>query len=181
MRYRSNNPTEKELIIAERTFQERAPEDINKFLYVYVPVKRRMRSNELRKKLTLLGIDNIQVLDVYCPDWSVAAILVHEKYVETIMDKFSKAKIELKSDYNHMDPIRIRGPKLQSLTIEEKLEQSKKIFNNNMMRALSGMRYTARYSVARCFFRDNLITLEQLQWMYPNITLRFSLIYKIKN
>ncbi|KAI8096034.1 hypothetical protein BDF21DRAFT_470962, partial [Thamnidium elegans] len=122
-----------------------------------------MRSNELRKKLTLLGIDNIQVLDVYCPDWSVAAILVHEKYVETIMDKFSKAKIELKSDYNHMDPIHIRDPKLQSLTIEEKLEQSKKIFNNNMMRALSGMRYTARYSVARCFFRDNLITLEQLQ------------------
>ncbi|GAA5812987.1 hypothetical protein MFLAVUS_006452 [Mucor flavus] len=32
-----------------------------------------------------------------------------------------------------------------------------------MMRALSGMRYTARYSVARCFFRENYITLEQLQ------------------
>jgi hypothetical protein len=162
-RYRANNPTEKELIIAERIFQERAPEDINKFLYVYVPVHRRMRSNEIRKKLTLLGIDNIQVLDCYCPDWCIAAILVHEKYVETITEKFSKAKIILRYDYNHLDPIHIRDPKLQSLSVEQKLEQSKKIFNNNMMRALTGMRNTARYSVARSFFRDNYITLEQLQ------------------
>jgi hypothetical protein len=162
-RYRSHNPTERDLIIAERVFQERAPEDVNKFEYIYVPINRRMRSSELRKKLVLLGIDNIQVLDVYCPDSTTVAILVHEKYVDTIKEKVSKAKIVLRSHYDHMDPIHIKDPKLQNLTTEQKLEQSKKIQNNNMMRALTGMRYTARYSVARSFFRDNLISLEQLK------------------
>ncbi|KAI9360494.1 hypothetical protein BD770DRAFT_310153, partial [Pilaira anomala] len=141
--------------------------DTNNFIYIYVPVHRRMRSGELRKKLTFLGLDNVQILDAYCPDWNTAAILVHEKYKDTVTEKFSAAKIIL-SSYNHMDPVHIRDPKHQNLSTEDKLVLSKKIWNNNMMRALENMRYTARYSVARSFFRDKLITLEQLQSILKN-------------
>jgi hypothetical protein len=126
-----------------------------------------MRSGELRKKLTLLGIDNVQVLDAYCPDWNTAAILVHDKYKDVITDKFSTAKIIL-STYDHLDPVHIRDPKHKNLSAEDKLALSKQIWNNNMMRALENMRYSARYSVARSFFRNELISLEQLQAILKN-------------
>ena len=160
--YRTYKPTEKDLVLAQRTFQEKQVQDISNFIYTYVPVHRRFRSSELRKKLTLLGLDNVQILDAYCPDWKVAAILTHEKYQPQLIEAFSKAKI-LTSFYNHLDPIHIRDPKHQHLTTEQKLDLSKTIQNNNMMRALKHMRFTAKYSVARSFFRDGLITLTQLQ------------------
>ncbi|KAI8096036.1 hypothetical protein BDF21DRAFT_19924 [Thamnidium elegans] len=81
IRYPAHNPTEKDLTIAERIFQERDPEETNKVIYVYVPVHRRMRSNELRKKIILLGIDNIQVLNVYCPDSTAARYSVARSFL----------------------------------------------------------------------------------------------------
>jgi hypothetical protein len=48
--------------------------------------------------LILLGINN-----VYCPDCNTAAILMHEKNVDELTEKFSKAKVILKSAYNHMN------------------------------------------------------------------------------
>ena len=161
-RYRSYQPTEKDLLLAERTFTERKENEVNNFVYTYVPIHRRLRSSEIRKKLTYLGIDNVQVLDTYSCDWNTAAILTHKKYQPELIERISKAKI-LISTYNHLDPIHIRDPKHQHLSLESKLELSKIILNNNMMRALKHMRYTAKYSVARSFFRDGLITLEQLQ------------------
>lgn len=158
--YRKNNPSKKQLELATRTFEEKIED--NNFINVYLPCKRRMKPSEIRKKLAFLGIDLVQILDTYCPDWDTVLLLIHEKYKETLETKLQKAGIMLK-EYNYLHISHLRDSRLVDLTIEEKVEKLKQIRNNCSMRALEFIRDPVKKSVARCLHRQNIITQEQLK------------------
>lgn len=158
--FRRNNPSKKQIELAQRTLTEKTED--NNFINVYLPASRRMKPSEIRKMLSCLGIDNIQILDAYSPDWDTVALLIHEKYKETVKLKTEKAGIMLKEyDYYHVS--HLRDSRLQHLTPTEKTDRLKLIRNNCSMRALDYIRNPVKKSVARCFHRQQLITEEQLK------------------
>ncbi|KAI7897167.1 uncharacterized protein EV154DRAFT_410077, partial [Mucor mucedo] len=153
-------PTKKQLEIATRTFEEKKEE--NNFINILIPCKRRMKPSEIRKKLAFVGIDNIQVLDTYCPDWDTVLLLIHEKYKDTAEKKLEQAGIFTK-EYNYLHISHLRDNKLAGLSTEEKIAKLEQIRNNCSMRALEFIREPVKKSVARCFYRQNIITEDQLK------------------
>ncbi|KAL0582212.1 hypothetical protein ABG067_007967, partial [Albugo candida] len=158
--FRSNNPSKKQNIAATRTFETKVEE--NNFINVYLPCKRRLPPSEIRKKLSFMGIDNVQVLDTYCPDWDTVLLLIHEKYKETFEAKIEKAGISQKY-YDYLHVSHLRDPKYKDLTDVEKVEKLKQIRNNCSMRALTYIRNPVKKTVARCFYRKEFISEEQLK------------------
>ncbi|KAI7875928.1 uncharacterized protein EV154DRAFT_429908 [Mucor mucedo] len=110
--FRQNNPAKKQLEIATTTFEEKKEE--NNFINIHIPGKRRMKPSEIRKQLAFVGIDNIQVLDTYCPDWDTVLILIHEKYKDTAEKKLVQAGIFTK-EYNYLHISHLRDSKLAGL------------------------------------------------------------------
>jgi hypothetical protein len=158
--FRRNNPSKKQIEIATRTFDEKIEE--SNYINVYLPSKRRLKPSEIRKKLAFVGIDNLQILDTYSPDWDTVLLLIHEKYKETLVAKLEKAGIMLK-EYNYLHVSHLRDSRLVGLTTDEKVEKLKSIRNNCSMRALQFIRDPVKKSVARCFYRQQLITDQQLK------------------
>ncbi|KAI7887049.1 uncharacterized protein EV154DRAFT_554575 [Mucor mucedo] len=158
--FRQNNPTKKQLEIATRTFEEKKED--NNFINIHIPCKRRMKPSEIRKKLAYVGIDNIQVLDTYCPDWDTVLLLIHEKYKDTAEKKLEQAGIFTK-EYNYLHISHLRDSKLAGLSTEEKVAKLQQIRNNCSMRALEFIREPVKKSVARCFYRQNIISEDQLK------------------
>ncbi|KAI7888814.1 uncharacterized protein EV154DRAFT_483764 [Mucor mucedo] len=158
--FRQNNPTKKQLEIATRTLEEKKED--NNFINIHIPCKRRMKPSEIRKKLAYVGIDNIQVLDTYCPDWDTVLLLIHEKYKDTAEKKLEQAGIFTK-EYNYLHISHLRDSKLAGLSTEEKVAKLQQIRNNCSMRALEFIREPVKKSVARCFYRQNIISEDQLK------------------
>jgi hypothetical protein len=158
--FRHNNPSKKQMELATRTFEEKIEE--SNYINVYLPSKRRMKPSEIRKKLSFIGIDNLQILDTYSPDWDTVLLLIHEKYKEALVLKLEKAGIMLK-EYNYLHVSHLRDSRLTGLTIDEKVEKLKLIRNNCSMRALQFIRDPVKKSVARCFHRQQIITDQQLK------------------
>lgn len=158
--FRKNNPSKKQMESASRTFEEKI--ENNKFINVYLPCKHRMRPSDIRKKLAFVGVDNVQILDTYCPDWDTVLLLIHEKYKDELEKKLEKAGIHLK-EYDYLHVSHLRDPRFATLVKEEKIEKLLQIRNNCSMRALSFIRNPVKGSVARSFFTDNIISAEQLK------------------
>lgn len=158
--FRRNNPSKKQLELATRTFEEKTEE--NNFINIYLPCKRRMKPSEIRRKLAFVGIDNIQVLDTYCPDWDTVLLLIHEKYKEAVEKKLDQAGIHTK-EYNYLHISHLRDTRLAGLSREDKIKKLEQIRNNCTMRALEFIRDPVKKSVARCFHRQNLISDDQLK------------------
>jgi hypothetical protein len=112
--------------------------------------------------LTLLGVDNVRVIDAHCPDWNVAELLVHENYVEELKSKFAKAKVQ-PIDYTYTDPVHLRDTRLKDLPVEEKEQKLKDIRTNYLLNIIPRIRYPVNYSVAKAFFRQGFISLDQLK------------------
>ncbi|KAI7871398.1 uncharacterized protein EV154DRAFT_487672 [Mucor mucedo] len=92
-------------------------------------------------------IDNIQVLDTYCPDWDTVLLLIHEKYKDTAEKKLGTGG----------------DSKLAGLSTEEKIAKLEQIRNNCSMRALEFIREPVKKSVARCFYRQILLAKTNLK------------------
>ncbi|KAI7863628.1 uncharacterized protein EV154DRAFT_398014, partial [Mucor mucedo] len=152
--------SKKQLELATRTFEEKTEE--NNFINIYLPCKRRMKPSEIRRKLAFVGIDNIQVLDTYCPDWDTVLLLIHEKYKETAEKKLDQAGIQTK-EYNYLHVSHLRDSRLTGLSKEEKTTKLEQIRNNCSMRALDFIREPVKKSVARCFHRQKIISDDQLK------------------
>jgi hypothetical protein len=160
--YRFNEPTKEELEIASKAFDDTILTDPPNYTFVHFPCNRRLKPSEIRQRLTLLGVDNVRVIDAHCPDFNVAEFLVHENYVEELKAKFSKAKVQ-SLDYDFTDPIHLRDSRLSNLSTEEKVEKLKDIRNKYILSIIPRIRYPVNYSVAKSLFRLGHITLDQLK------------------
>ncbi|CAO0791673.1 unnamed protein product [Mucor circinelloides] len=165
--FRSHNPTNENLELASKIFNDTQLTPTAEYKYLYFPSNSRMKPSVIRKKLTLVGVDNLRILDAHSPDWNVIALLIHANYEADLCAKFRAANVS-PIQYNYFDPIHLRDQRHSQLTSEEKVTKLHTIFKNNMMRALSFMRYPTCHSVAKFFHRQDMLTLEELQSFLQN-------------
>ncbi|KAL7322994.1 hypothetical protein PS15p_210963 [Mucor circinelloides] len=155
------------LALCRNTASGTSPSNLSMTKYLYFPSNSRMKPSVIRKKLTLVGVDNLRILDAHSPDWNVIALLIHANYEADLCAKFRAANVN-PIQYNYLDPIHLRDQRHCQLTSEEKVTKLHGIFKNNMMRALSFMRYPTCHSVAKFFHRQDMLALEELQSFLQN-------------
>lgn len=160
--YRFNTPTPEQLEIASKAFDDSILTNPPDYQFVHFPCNRRLKPSELRQRLTLLGADNVRVIDAHCPDYNVAEFLVHENYVDELRSKFRSARVET-LDYDYTDPVHLRDSRLASLSNEEKVQKLKEIRTNYLINRIKNIRYPVNYSVAKSLYRNGHITLEELK------------------
>jgi hypothetical protein len=165
--FRSHKPTSENLELASKIFNDTQLPPTADYKYLYFPSNKRMKPSIIRQKLTLLGIDNVRILDAHCPDWNVIALLIHSNYEAELLTKFTAARVN-PVQYDYLDPIHLRDQRWSTFATEEKVTKLKTIFKNNLMRSLSFMRYPTCHSVAKYFYRKELLTLEELQSFLNN-------------
>ncbi|KAG2190475.1 hypothetical protein INT47_003003, partial [Mucor saturninus] len=159
--YASKASTPK-LEIASKAFDDSILTNPPDYQFVHFPCNRRLKPSELRQRLTLLGADNIRVIDAHCPDYNVTEFLVHENYVDELRSKFRSARVET-LDYDYTDPVHLRDSRLASLSNEEKVQNLKEIRTNYLLNRIKNIRYPVNYSVAKSLYRNGHITLEELK------------------
>ncbi|KAI8636361.1 hypothetical protein BD408DRAFT_333641, partial [Parasitella parasitica] len=137
------------------------------YKYIYFPSNKRMKPSIIRSKLTLLGIDNVRILDAHCPDWNVIGLLIHTNYEAELLSRFTAAKVNPIS-YDYFDPIHLRDQRYSALPDSEKVIKLQTIFKNNLMRSLSFMRYPTCHSVAKYFHRKEILTTPELNAFLQN-------------
>jgi hypothetical protein len=103
----------------------------------------------------MFGLENWRILDVYHPTTCVVALLVHNEYASTAINKLDTAGIKLINDFDPRDPINLRDIKYQDLSENEKQQQMVQILT-----ALDRMRPTVRSAVARDFIAKQWITTQ---------------------
>lgn len=160
--YRNNQTTDKSIELASRVFNSTTTTTPPNYVFVHFPCKTRMKPSDIRKKLTLLGIDNVRILDAHCPDWNVVALLVHENYVADLNTKFQLAKVG-EIVYDYFDPVHLRDPRHNDKTTQEKILLLQDIRKKYLKRIISRIRYPVNHSVAKSLFRNQCITLEELK------------------
>ncbi|KAI7897164.1 uncharacterized protein EV154DRAFT_572975, partial [Mucor mucedo] len=151
--YRFNTPTPEQLEIASKAFDDSILTNPPDYQFVHFPCNRRLKPSELRQRLTLLGADNVRVIDAHCPYYNVAEFLVHENYVDELRSKFRSARVET-LDYDFTDPVHLRDSRLASLTNEEKVQKLKEIRTNYLINRIKNIRYPVNYSVAKSLYRN---------------------------
>jgi hypothetical protein len=165
--FRSHKPTTENLELASKIFNATQQQPTAEYKYLYFPSNKRMKPSVIRSKLTLLGVDNVRILDAHCPDWNAIALLIHANYEKELLAKFSQAQVH-PITYDPLDPVHLRDQRCLSLTYEEKVTKLQNIFKNNLMRSLSFMRYPTCHSVAKFFSRKDILTSEELQSFLNN-------------
>ncbi|CAO0796447.1 unnamed protein product [Mucor circinelloides] len=160
--YRSHQPTAANLELATQVFNAAQIPPTAEYKYLYFPCNKRMKPSVIRQKLTLVGVDNLRILDAHCPDWNTIALLIHTNYETDLLAKFHAAKVN-PITYDYCDPIHLRDQRHASLSREEKVTKLNQIFKNNLLRSLSFMRYPTCHSVAKFFHRQEILTTEELE------------------
>ncbi|KAG1083947.1 hypothetical protein G6F42_022000 [Rhizopus arrhizus] len=160
--YRSHQPTAANLELATQVFNAAQIPPTAEYKYLYFPCNKRMKPSVIRQKLTLVGVDNLRILDAHCPDWNTIALLIHTNYETDLLAKFHAAKVN-SITYDYCDPIHLRDQRHASLSREEKVTKLNQIFKNNLLRSLSFMRYPTCHSVSKFFHRQEILTTEELE------------------
>ncbi|KAI7846694.1 hypothetical protein BDC45DRAFT_562760 [Circinella umbellata] len=95
------------------------------FQFMYVPCRHRMTIKAMRQILRTLRVDNSRILDVHFPDRQVAALLIHNDYAQSLTEILEKEGIQVKKEFDPLDPSILRDQKLADLTDEERFEKYK--------------------------------------------------------
>ncbi|CEP09273.1 hypothetical protein [Parasitella parasitica] len=165
--FRSHQPTVANLELASKVFNATQQPPTAEYKYLYFPSNKRMKPSLIRSKLTLLGIDNVRILDAHCPDWNVIGLLIHANYESELLSKFTAARVS-PIQYNYFDPIHLRDQRHSALSDSEKVTKLQSIFKNNLLRSLSFMRYPTCHSVAKFFHRKDILTTTELTAFLQN-------------
>ncbi|KAI9494852.1 hypothetical protein BDB00DRAFT_738137, partial [Zychaea mexicana] len=131
------------------------------YQFIYIPCRHRMTITNMRGLLRTLRIENSRVLDIHFPDHQTAALLVHNEYAGAIAARLLKLGVNVKDDFNPLDPNLLKDPKLAELTVEERTQKITEVHHGHILKALGFIHAPVKYSVARSFFLENLITQEE--------------------
>ncbi|CEP09371.1 hypothetical protein [Parasitella parasitica] len=165
--FRSHKPTTANLELASKLFNATQQPPTAEYKYLYFPSNKRMKPSVIRSRLTLLGVDNVRILDAHCPDWNVIALLIHANYETELLSKFTAAQVQ-PIQYDRLDPVHLRDQRHAALSNSEKVTKLQNVFKNNLMRSLSFMRYPTCYSVAKYFNRQGILTAPELSTFLNN-------------
>ncbi|KAG0771831.1 hypothetical protein G6F22_016164 [Rhizopus arrhizus] len=151
-------PTKRQIQVAARTFLP--PSTNTGYQYLYLPCRFRESVTNVRKKFGMLGLENWRVLDIYHPTHRVVALLVHNEYASTVINKLDTAGIKQITDFNPRNPAHLRDIKYQDLSDTDKQTKMEQIHTSHLLIALDRMRSTVRPAVARDFINKKWITIQ---------------------
>ncbi|KAG2221864.1 hypothetical protein INT45_003578 [Circinella minor] len=137
------------------------------FQFMHVPCRHRMTIKATRQILCTLRVDNSRILDVHFPDRQVAALLIHNDYAQSLTEILEKEGIQIKKEFDPLDPSILRVQKLANLTDEERFEKVQELHHNNLLKALQFIRTPVKFAVARNFYKNSWITAEELASFLP--------------
>jgi hypothetical protein len=133
------------------------------FQHIYLPTRARLRISQIRQNLRKLGIDNNRVLDINYPAMNTTALLVHNEYVDELINRLSTAGITPIDNFDPTDQQHLKDPKYADYSKCDRSDIAFNLHQQRMLRSLDFIRAPAKYSVANCFARQEWITNEQLQ------------------
>ena len=105
-----------------------------------------------QKHPTYSAYRKLRILDIHFPDHQTAALLVHNEYANILFQTLRKKKVNLKDDFNPLDPAILRDPKHSELSDDERSTTVASIHHAHIIKALEFIRAPVKYSVARSFF-----------------------------
>jgi hypothetical protein len=114
----------------------------------------------VRKKFGMLGLENWRILDVHRPTHRVVALLIHNEYASTVINKLDTAGIKHITDFNPRNPSHLRDIKYQDLSDTDKQTKMEQIHTSHLLTALDRMRPNVRPAVARDFINKKWITIQ---------------------
>ncbi|KAI7853449.1 hypothetical protein BDC45DRAFT_424811, partial [Circinella umbellata] len=127
------------------------------FQFMYVPCRHRMTIKAMRQILRTLRVDNSRILDVHFPDRQVAALLIHNDYSQSLTEILEKEGIQVKKEFDPLDPSILRDQKLADLSDEERFEKVQELHHKNLLKALQFIRTPVKFAVARNFYKNSWI------------------------
>ncbi|KAG2206381.1 hypothetical protein INT45_006021 [Circinella minor] len=110
------------------------------FQFMYVPCHHRMTIKAMRQILHTLRVDNSHIVDVHFPDHQVAALLIHNDYAQSLTKILEKEGIQIKKEFDPLDPSILQDQKLANLTDEEQFEKVQELHHNNLLKTLQFIR-----------------------------------------
>ncbi|KAG0166573.1 hypothetical protein DFQ28_007142, partial [Apophysomyces sp. BC1034] len=128
------------------------PSATHGFRYMYLPVRARIPTVQMRARLRKIGINNSRILDTHYPDHQVIALLMHNDFVPDFLRALDKFGIKPLDDFDLWGHSNLRDPKYAS-----------EHHNLRMLRVLNFIRSPVRYEVARQFATLGWIMIVQLR------------------
>ncbi|CEJ00367.1 hypothetical protein RMCBS344292_14424 [Rhizopus microsporus] len=122
------------------------------FYYVYLPTKLRAPISQIQTCLKKLDINNKRILDMHHSDRHVAALLVHDDYVNEIRAQLERFKVIPKDDFDLCDPKVLGGPKYAGLSSDERANCVFMHHSDRMAHTLKYIRAPVKYAVNRFFY-----------------------------
>ena len=156
----TKTPPKKRAIVAAARHLSEVPTNQG-YQFLYIPTKHRMTISNLRNILRTLRIENSRVLDIHFPDHKTAALLVHNDFASVIVNRLIKFGVNIKDNFNPLDPTLLKDPKLAELSQTDRETKIKEVHHGHIMKALTFIREPVKFSVARCFYLENQITQEE--------------------
>ena len=89
-------------------------------------------------------------------------MLVHNDYATELTETLSKKGVKFDSTFDPCSPSVLKDPKYATHTLEQRQEIAKDLHHQRILKALTFIRDTAKFAVARYFANKNWITHEQL-------------------
>ncbi|CAO3661161.1 unnamed protein product [Rhizopus stolonifer] len=132
------------------------------FTYVYISRSHRMTHSEARRRLGRLGVESWRVLDVCFPAHSVAGLLVHVQYKESLVALMAKAKIPVLESFDPFDHEHLADPRFKESTVDVRRHEISRIVLQRSCVALDRLRFPVAVSVGRYFLENGLISDEAL-------------------
>ncbi|KAI9491382.1 hypothetical protein BDB00DRAFT_913528 [Zychaea mexicana] len=130
------------------------------YQFIYIPCRHRMTITNMRGLLRTLRIENSRVLDIHFPDHQTAALLVHNEYAGAIAARLLKLGVNIKDDFNPLDPNLLKDPKLAELTVEERTQKITEVHHGHILKALGFIRAPEEYDDVRGSTRSRQTTPE---------------------
>ncbi|KAI8136379.1 hypothetical protein BJV82DRAFT_676705 [Fennellomyces sp. T-0311] len=137
-----------------------------------------MQHSEVRCALKIIGVEQGRILDVFFPAKGVIGLLIHRSYQQALEEKLSVGKIAVKTDFDPIAPANLMDRKYESLTLEERAIEARRIYQDRIFRAclqmprthlgFAIMRYLSTDLDATDHHRLDASYLEQFQKERPN-------------
>ncbi|CAO3686429.1 unnamed protein product [Rhizopus stolonifer] len=132
------------------------------FTYVYISRSHRMTHSEARRRLGRLGVESWRILDVCFPAHSVAGLLVHVQYKDSLVALMAKAKIPVLDSFDPFDHEHLADPRFKESTVDVRRQEISRIVLQRSCVALERLRFPVAVSVGRFFLENGLISDEAL-------------------
>ena len=95
-------------------------------------------------------------------------MLIHNDYAQRLTEILEKEGIQIKKEFDPLDPSILRDQKLVDLSNDERFEKVQQQHHNNLIKALQFICEPVKFAVARDFYKNGWIKADELSSFLPH-------------